>query len=296
MRQLTSALVIGTLALLMGGCATSEDEQAVVSPVPSASPSTAAVATPKAQPFSSPVVAQSPRASTAASSLTQSTNPDERVRQVQQGRQDPFALLPIPPVPVAPANTNGAPAAPRTVPQVRSVPRPNNASSPTRTASRPTRGSGTTASGGRGPASGSGAATNRSNPRQTGRSTGTTNRPGNRPGTSTAASLPPIAALPPLPEPALAAAVEVSGVIQVGNEPQAIVKAPNETTSRYVRVGQRLANGQVLVKRIEMNEGSEPVVVFEQYGIEVSRAVGERPPQQDAGTPTAALNKRQWFG
>jgi len=41
-------------------------------------------------------------------------------------------------------------------------------------------------------------------------------------------------------------------------------------------VGQQLANGQVLV-RIEINEGGDPIVILEQYGIEVSRAVGEEP-------------------
>jgi hypothetical protein len=84
-------------------------------------------------------------------------------------------------------------------------------------------------------------------------------------------------ALPPapsLPNPTLARAVVVTGVVQVGSTLQAIVRAPLEITSRYVTVGQRIANGQVLVKRIEMR-GSEPVVVFEQLGVEVSRSVGE---------------------
>lgn len=37
---------------------------------------------------------------------------------------------------------------------------------------------------------------------------------------------------------------------------------------------QRLANG-VLVKRIEMNQGYNPIVILEQYGIEVAKMVGE---------------------
>ncbi len=82
--------------------------------------------------------------------------------------------------------------------------------------------------------------------------------------------------LPPPPQPKLAQAVLVSGVIQVGNQPQAIIKVPSEPTSRYVQAGQRLASG-LLVKRIEMNEGSEPIVILEQYGIEVARMVGEAP-------------------
>jgi hypothetical protein len=62
--------------------------------------------------------------------------------------------------------------------------------------------------------------------------------------------------------------------VQVGNVPYAIVNAPNEPASRYVRVGQMLSNGTVLVKRIEIYRGVEPVVVLEQYGIEVMRTVG----------------------
>ena len=79
------------------------------------------------------------------------------------------------------------------------------------------------------------------------------------------------------PQPDLARAVAVTGVIKVGNEVQAIVEAPNESTSRYVRAGQRLSNGRVLVKRIEVYEGSEPLVVLEQDGVEVPRKVGETP-------------------
>jgi hypothetical protein len=82
--------------------------------------------------------------------------------------------------------------------------------------------------------------------------------------------------LPPPPEPESAKLVTVTGVLLVGREPQAIIKVPNEPSSRYVQVGQRLVNG-VLVKRIEMNQGSNPLVILEQYGIEVAKAVGEKP-------------------
>jgi hypothetical protein len=78
---------------------------------------------------------------------------------------------------------------------------------------------------------------------------------------------------PMQPQPDLARAVEVTGVVQVGDVPYAIVNAPNEPSSRYVRVGQRLSNGQVLVKRIDSNP-LEPVVVLEQYGIPVNKSIG----------------------
>jgi len=92
--------------------------------------------------------------------------------------------------------------------------------------------------------------------------------------------------------------VLVSGVVIVGTEPQAIVKASKEASSRYVRAGQRLENGQVLVKRIEFNEGSEPIVILEQNGVEVAKVVGEKPPApaqpgKQAMIPTLMTSKHQ---
>ncbi|MEH2432817.1 MAG: hypothetical protein V7K25_00900 [Nostoc sp.] len=83
-----------------------------------------------------------------------------------------------------------------------------------------------------------------------------------------------ISVLPPPAQPELAKAVVVTGVVLISKEPQAIIKVPDEPTSRYVQAGQRLANG-VLVKRIEMNQGYNPIVILEQYGIEVAKMVGE---------------------
>ncbi|WP_448380645.1 hypothetical protein [Gloeomargarita sp.] len=70
--------------------------------------------------------------------------------------------------------------------------------------------------------------------------------------------------------------IMVHGVVQVGNQVQAIIKTPNEASARYVRPGQRLEGGLVLVKRIE-TRGLQPVVVFEQDGTQVARAVGQEP-------------------
>lgn len=71
----------------------------------------------------------------------------------------------------------------------------------------------------------------------------------------------------------LAQAIAVSGVVQAGNRTSVIVQVPNETSSRYAVVGDYLANGKVLIKRIEM-EGAEPVVVLEQDGAEFVKPVG----------------------
>lgn len=94
---------------------------------------------------------------------------------------------------------------------------------------------------------------------------------------------------PPPPQPETARAVTVTGVVQIGTVPYAIVNAPNEPHSRYVRSGQFLSNGQVLVKRINMSPGGvDPVVILEEFGIEVARQVGSpgaRPESAGADAP-----------
>lgn len=82
--------------------------------------------------------------------------------------------------------------------------------------------------------------------------------------------------LPPLPEPTIANGLTVTGVVNLGGSTKAIVQ-DGEGKSRYVSPGEYLGSGQVLVKRIEMNRGPQPVVVFEELGMEVMRAVGDPP-------------------
>lgn len=82
---------------------------------------------------------------------------------------------------------------------------------------------------------------------------------------------------PPPPEPEIARAVQIQGAVKIGNQATAILRAPNEQTSRYVRPGQRIANNQVLVKRINIDQRPTPTVVLEQIGIdqEVIKTVEE---------------------
>ena len=83
----------------------------------------------------------------------------------------------------------------------------------------------------------------------------------------------PAPAAAPAPAPlSLARAITINGVVQVGNRVNIIVQVPNEGSSRYVSVGDRLAGGRVLVKRVDMG-GGEPRVVLEQDGVEVVRMV-----------------------
>ncbi|MEO0536485.1 MAG: hypothetical protein AAF215_21735 [Cyanobacteria bacterium P01_A01_bin.123] len=103
----------------------------------------------------------------------------------------------------------------------------------------------------------------------------------------------PIQPLPSLPQPQLAQAVGVSGVVQVGNTTHAIVQAPGEPTSRYVTAGQRLSNGRILVKRIEIREGLEPRVILEENGIEVAVTVGTMTETASAEAANSAVPASQ---
>jgi hypothetical protein len=70
--------------------------------------------------------------------------------------------------------------------------------------------------------------------------------------------------------------VEVSAVVQVGQTVKAIVKSPGED-SQYVGVGEYIGGGSVYVKDINVYTPAEPVVILEEFGQEVARAVGSAP-------------------
>jgi Tfp pilus assembly protein PilP len=77
----------------------------------------------------------------------------------------------------------------------------------------------------------------------------------------------------PLPSTDLARAVEVKGVMQVGERLAAIVQESDEKISRSVSAGEYLSNGAVLVKRIHLGSKEEPLVILEQNGVELIKAV-----------------------
>lgn len=74
--------------------------------------------------------------------------------------------------------------------------------------------------------------------------------------------------------PTLAQDVVISGMFEANGRTRLIVQAPEESSSRYVEVGQYLSNGQVLVKRIDNNSFSNPTIILEQRGIEVAKTIG----------------------
>lgn len=114
------------------------------------------------------------------------------------------------------------------------------------------------------------------------------NVPG-RPGATASPSATPTPVPPPPPRTTEAKAVAVTGVVNVGSQVFAIVQAPNEPTSRYVQAGQSLSNGQVLVKRIDVNS-AEPVVVLVQNGVEIVKTVGSPGATEEDGQANIAMN------
>jgi len=77
-----------------------------------------------------------------------------------------------------------------------------------------------------------------------------------------------------IPTANLAENVFITGFIELGDRIKLIVQAPEETSARYVEIGQYISNGQVLVKRIEPGFPT-PTVILEQDGVEVTKVIGE---------------------
>ena len=308
MRIPAAWMIAGAIAIGLTSCG---EEETASAPDPSASPSTAGPSAspspsdPKAQTFSQPLVAgkdgkegkdkdgkdkkTSAKSLRAISGLTKSTDPDEQAKKVQAeinstktSRTDPFTSLP-------PLIAFKTPKVESSGPRDPSASSSNSGSTPI---GRNSTGSGaTTGSGSNGGRSDEKAPTPSNmpempkfpdviRPKPVARQKPISSRPlasrpmGSRPGIPSVPVGIPI--MPPIPQPTLAREVEVTGVVTIGNSTQAIVRAPGEPSSRYVSAGQRLANGQVLVKRIEMNPGSDPVVILEENGMEVSVMVGTK--------------------
>jgi len=269
------------LALGLSGCqwfGGGEDETVVVQPVPTAAPNQPASAGPKAP---------------SISTLIQPTNPDERLRVIRGGRVDPFAALFAG---VATASDVGS----STSSSVGNSTSPNNASSSFNvvraggTSVNVARAGGTSVANGRNLVSLGNGGANQSSAtgalglNQSAKSSSLCGAPtGIQARTLISSST---LALPLLPAPNQARSVMVTGVVSTGDVPAAIVKASDESVARTVRTGDRLSNGNVLVKAIYAQQ-SEPAVVLEQYGTEVVREVGEAalPPIQATSPSTSQV-------
>ncbi|MBS3026251.1 MAG: hypothetical protein HCA25_03910 [Dolichospermum sp. DET50] len=281
--HITAAVILTTLALT--GCTIGETPTATntASPVPnpvgaySNTPGLQATAPQMAQPpsltqpFNNPIVSSKlPINPGSVASLIQPTNSTERLGVVQKGRTDPFGQI-VEPIGVTNTKVPGDKIA---VPKL--PPLPTTATLPKSIPPQPTKTIVTK------PAI--------SLPKKP---TQIAQKPLIKPVLPTVlpGSVPSPqlkTVLPVAPQPETARAVIVTGVVLIGKVPQAIVKVPDEPTSRYVQPGQRLVNG-VLVKRIEMSNGGNPTVIFEQYGIEVAKQVGDQPTKVSKPATTAAL-------
>ena len=251
--KLASGLFLGLFALGLHGCQLSGgeksseavdvvDEPIEISAEKLEPQKTKTLETPK----STQIVATSP--------LTVPTDPAARVKAVRKGRSNPFEQLvdPTPPASPTPAPSSSAQSEKNTA-KAESGSKKVAVPSGSRSAlnSKPT----------------NSAATPKSNelPRLS--------NPASKAGTSDEI------VLPPLPTPTLAKQVSVQGVMVLGGQPKAIVKAPNENVTRTVQAGDYLSNGQIRVASIDMSNPQNPQVILQEAGQNV--AVG-------VGTPTTA--------
>ena len=187
--------------------------------------------------------------------LIQSTDPSARAQAVARARNDPFASLPIP---LAPELVE--------LPEVAATGNGGGTS---------TGSSGSSSSGSSSSGSSSSGATAAAPARPTPPAVRVREEPLPEPS--------PIAQLPSIPQPVIAPGVAVSGIVQLGSIPYAIIRSGSEP-ERYVKVGDRIGNGSVRVKRIE-TLAYEPRVIFEENGIEVSKPVSSDT-AADAAAPT----------
>ena len=270
MQKIALIVSLGTLAILMASCEslpwfnTTENQEKTEEPTePTVSPSPEEA---NKQDFPNPTEPSQPKASTTVTGLIPWTNPENRIKEIAKGRQDPFALV-VPQIQEIKLEQPDNGGTNRTVPPVTPIPLPS-------------------------PVPRSTIVGNQSSPDKSSNGNGTLilTPPNSSPSTPKISQPEFIPDLPIIPQPVLAQQVSVTGVIQVNGVTQAIIKAPNEKFSRYVKAGQYISNGEVLVKRIEVNSGPTPVIVLEQFGKEVSKRVGEKP---EAGIDKVELNKSE---
>ena len=296
MGKVSCIVWVSVLALVIGGCQpgrkADQGEQTTPKPTPVASPDSTKPSPPVAE--FAPKFPETPdQEKVIPIPPLITTLPSNEVRnRIDKGRLDPFAAISVQPeveILPNPGRPSSSPTSvqPLTPPSGRPAlrPRPGTGGSVAVTPTSPSRASRPTS-----PSSSSIAkkspGSSRGNvlprPQNTRPTETSIAKPASKPDNSSVAEdgIPPIPPefdlqLPILPEPELANNVSVTGVVDNGRGVYyAILDVPNEP-SRSVQVGQFILGGQVLVKRIEMYRGLDPVVILEENGVEVSRRVGE---------------------
>ncbi|NER19355.1 MAG: hypothetical protein F6J86_13215 [Symploca sp. SIO1B1] len=333
MRQVALIGLLSFLAMFTGSCTIGGQDEVEQTAIPSPSVSPSPNVSPSPTPFESPVEPAKTQVPPAAAGLISSLPPEERIKQISQGRNDPFAAIPVQPEVQVDSRSGGRGAVPQPVPGIPRVPQPQNKGNPSTTKTKPqatapkatapkkkttpqatapkkkTTPQATVPKKGNTPQA---TAPKKGNTPQATAPKKTTTpqpkvsppKPSNPPSSNNPTSpdspigLEPdissvpefIPQLPEIPEATLARQIKVEGVVQVNEQPSAIVKVPDRP-SQYVKEGQRLYNGQVLVKRIEANRGPTPVVILEENGVEVIIGVGEEPTggPEEGGSQTASI-------
>jgi len=95
-------------------------------------------------------------------------------------------------------------------------------------------------------------------------------------------------ALPPqvIPAPVEAQGIYVTGIIELGKSPVAIVQVLGEASEQSVEVGSRLAAGLVEVVAVD---AQTQTVTLKQYGQLVSRKLGDAPSSTSIATSAPKL-------
>ena len=251
MQKISLMPFLGAIALLMGSCSLlpfndAEETQGTSEQTPTDSKASPSASKKSQPPSEQPSAQQKPQPPQKVAGLKKSANPDEILQDLEdrgdlstQEQEDPFSLFSVPP-----KSKKLAPPPPPSPELSQKKPTPPPPPSPEPSQKKPA---------------------SSESPKRSDE--------GGLPGGDYGPKLTPE---PPDPfEPELAKAVEVTGVVEVADVAYAIVKPPNEESSRYVQVGLYLSEQrQVLFKRIERNQDAALTVVLEQEGMEVSKQVG----------------------
>jgi hypothetical protein len=270
MNKITKILAVGIIPFLVQGCSGTTASSNAVTPQDASKPNSAtppAAQVPPSQATSpiAPITVNTTIASPTNpqfSGLIASTNSELRVQGVVKGRNDPFALFPVQgKLKKVDSKENKTNAEVKKVTEVKTAkvePKVTKAVSVPKKPVIPT------------------ATTTTNKPK-------VVNTPQSKPVIPTSKKPAVI-----IPQPELARAVEVTGVIDIEGNLMAILKSPNELTSQYVREGQHIANGRILVKRIIAYP--EASVVLEQKGIKgnVIKGIMESSPVAQNNTPSAS--------
>jgi hypothetical protein len=237
-------LALTAVSDLMGGCGLFGGGSDTANVQPSPQPvATQTFPTPKVQVVTAP----------SKVALVRPTNPDDRLRVIRSGRNDPFNPLVSPPVKATSGSGGGSSGAAKSNKAAEKV--------------------------------GDRIATSYDKFLERISDSYSKSGSGTAPGSSSGSGSVNLPTLPKQPEPA---GVKVLGVALVAGMPRAIVQAPNEPTSRTVGVGESLSGGQLFVKDIDMSNRTEPTVIFQQGSLQFSVAVGRDPVMMASAGPGAA--------